>query len=415
MTNAEDDIVVMELPDLGLQISKWISYSANSHFTTPTDGFEFLLSADDTPANVRDALRAGARSRISVNGQPQAEGYVDRVTTQASRSAGTQIRVEGSDALAQVVRSGIDPRTRFADNMTLLDVLIRVFEPFGYTIDDFLVDNDTNRNIRTGAILGPKTTLHHSKKKGTTVKPLKSYVLHQTKPYPGEGAFAFASRLAQRFGLWIWLSAVGGIVIVGKPTFDQPARYTIVNGEGTASTVLDGSAREDSSNQPSIIVATGFSYSGDADRSALKVVLLNELVASDADGTLQSALDIVSANKDAKVVPVRGVFSINALRRHPSVQPIYLHDQESQTLEQLENYARRELAMRQKDSLHVHYVVEGHENNGVIWCVDTIVDVQDDLLGIHEPLWVLSRTFEKSRDSGTRTILELIRPHTFAV
>lgn len=418
MSDSESDIVTLSLPASGLKISKWVEYRANSNFLTPTDGFEFTLAVDSISDQAREGLRAGARVTIDVNDHVQADGYIDRVTTSASRGGGTVMRVEGCDRLAQVVRAGIDPRVRFTEGQTLLDLLETVFAPFGYTTDNMLVSNETNRNIRSGQTQGGKTSISHSKKKGTTVKPLKSFVIHQLKPYHGERAFAFASRITQRFGLWIWLSAEGNVLIVGNPTFDQPPRYTLHNkrnGSGTRG-IISGVAHEDSSDQPSCIVATGFSYGGETDRSNHKVIVVNEIVAMAADGFATDAVSkIISANEDASQLPLRTVFPSTALRPHPAAQPIYPHDQESQTLEQLQGFARRELALKQQHSLHVTYHVEGHTTNSdVIWCTDCIVDVDDDFLGIHEPMWILSRTFEKSRHAGTTTTLELIRPYTLA-
>lgn len=411
MTSSETDIVTMSFPKFGIEIDKWISYSANSHFTTPSDGFEFVVAKSSLDDVTLSALKNGELFQIRLNGHTQAEGYIDRITTQSNRGSGTVLRIEGCDRLAQVVRAGVDPRTRFRDGQTLLDVLVTVFQPFGYTIDDFLASNDTNRNTRTGQVRGPAVS-----KKG---KPLKSFVLHQTKPYPGEGAFAFASRLAQRFGLWIWLSAEGNVVIVSTPDFDRPHSYSLARAvDGVSSNIIDGSAREDYSGQPSCVVATGFSYGGEPDRSRLKVILLNGLVSVDATGFPTANVQaIIDANKDAKIAQMQAFQGVKA-HPHPAAQPMYIHDQESQTLEQLERFARRELALRQKEALHVTYVVEGHGQQSLeaaeptIWCVDTICRVDDDLLDIHEDLWVMSRTFEKSRDSGTRTVLELIRPRT---
>jgi prophage tail gpP-like protein len=404
---AEDDVVSMSFPKWGIEIDKWVSYRCNSHFTTPTDGFEFTVSASALDDTTREVLKRGEEFQIKINGHVQASGYIDSVTTTASRDAGTILRVEGCDKLAQVVRAGIDPRKRFTDAQTLLDVLVAVFAPFGYTIDSFLVSNDVNRNIRSGQVRGNKV----SKKKG---KVLKSFAMHQNKPYPGEGAFAFASRIAQRFGLWIWLSAEGNLLIVSTPTFDQPARYQLVDkldGGARTTNIEHGEVHEDGSHQPSCIVATGFSFGGEADRSRLKVFIANNIVALGSDFQLSPGVKAVrDANPDANVLQSI-VFNIPNSMPHPSAQPIYLHDQESQTLEQLQNFARRELALRQHESLRVSYTVAGHSNQGTIWCVDTIVDVDDDARGIHEPLWVLSRSFEMSR-AGTFTHLELIRPYT---
>lgn len=406
---SEADVVVLSFPKYGIEIDKWLSYRCNSVFTTPSDGFDFTLAAESIDAPTRLALKNGELFQIKVNGHTQASGYIDRVAVSSSRSSGTIWRIEGCDRLAQAVRSGIDPRIRFKEGQTLLDVLRVVFAPFGYTDANMLSSNDVNRDVRTGGIRGDKVS-----KKG---KELKSFAVHQNRPYPGEGAFAFASRLAQRFGLWIWLSAEGNSLIVGLPTYDQPPRYRLFdkfNADQRLSNIEDGEARYDTTRQPSCIVASGFSYGGEADRARYKVIITNELVGIGADGNyIPSVAQIVAANPDAIVIPPRTVFAQPAMRPHPAAQPIYLHDQESQTPDQLQAFARRELALYQRDSLVVNYVVEGHTNEGSLWCVDTMVDVDDDYRDIHEPLWVLGRTFEKSRQ-GTRTHLHLIRPYTMA-
>ena len=70
------------------------------------------------------------------------------------------------------------------------------------------------------------------------------------------------------------------------------------------------------------------------------------------------------------------------------------------------------MALRQRDGITAHYTFEGHTLQGAPWCVDTIVDVDDDALGLHTRMWVMSRTFEKSRMGGTTTTVELIMPYT---
>jgi prophage tail gpP-like protein len=412
MTSTESDVVELLFPKYGFGIDKWLSYSANSNFLTPSDGFEFTLANDALDDTIRDALKRGEEFRIIVNGNTQAEGFIDKVTTESSRNGGTILRVEGCDKLAQVVRAGIDPRVRFSNNVTLLDILKKLFAPFGYTEENMLVSNDVNRGVLQGQVRGQRLT-KGGKKKGP--RPVKSFTLHQTKPYPGEGTFAFASRLTQRHGLWIWLSAIGNQLIISRPNFTQPASYHLFDKGGPETNILHGTAREDSSQQPSCIVATGYSYGGEADRSHLKVIVVNEIVGLGPDGFATPAVSkIIADNPDACQLPPRTIFPPEAIRAHANAQPLYLHDQESQTLEQLQNYARRELALRQKDSLHVTYTVPGHEQNGTVWAVDAIVDVDDDARGIHEPLWILSRTFEKSRE-GTFTRLECIRRFTMAL
>lgn len=418
-SESESDVCEMFFPRFGVGIDKWVSYRCNSQFCTPTDGFELSLAGEDIDPTVRQMFRSGEEFIIRVNGHTQANGYIDSVESEASREGGTMLRVEGCDKLAPVVRAGIDPHTRFTAAQTLADILDAVFGPFGYASvnESFLNSNDVNRNIMTGGVRGQRLSVSHSKKKGTTVKPLKSFTIHQARPYPAEGAFAFASRLSQRFGLWIWLSAEGNQLIVSRPNFDQEPLYRLYDklddGQGRITNIEHGRVKENSAQQPSCIVASSFSCVPTADVSRYTVIVINELVGLGQDGFAVPAVQkIISDNPDASQLPPRAdAFPKTVFRPHPAAQPIYLHDQESQTLDQLQNYARRELALRQHDSLHASYTVAGHSQNGTIWAVDTIVDVDDDARDIHEPLYIVGRTFEKSR-AGTFTHLDLVRPWT---
>jgi prophage tail gpP-like protein len=56
--------------------------------------------------------------------------------------------------------------------------------------------------------------------------------------------------------------------------------------------------------------------------------------------------------------------------------------------------------------------VYGHTQDGHPFAVDTLIDVDDDVLGLHEPMWVMERTYTKSRSAGTTTTLTLIRRYT---
>jgi prophage tail gpP-like protein len=73
------------------------------------------------------------------------------------------------------------------------------------------------------------------------------------------------------------------------------------------------------------------------------------------------------------------------------------------------------MSLRVRRYLSVTYTLEGHGqrlNDGtfVPYAVDSIVRVIDEPGGLNALLWVIGRTFEKSRSGGTTTRLELIIP-----
>ena len=429
-TRPEDDAIELQLRDQSGAISKvintWKQYSYNSHFLTPTDGWSFTLGDEVVKQSILEGIFVGQRVTLSINGHTQGDGYVDKIQINGNRSSGVSVSVEGRDRFAPVVDGNIDPQNvRFNSSQSLWDVLYAVFSPYGWTVQatigpdaQYIVSNEANRNVITGEAQGvPATKLS---------KPIKSYQLHQLKPYPNEGNFAFAARVAQRFGLWIWLSADGRQVIIGKPDFGQAKKYDIRHKTGAAGSlnnVLDYHVERHAGEMPTVIVATGFGGGGEYPRGGLKCVFPNILTGYTALGAVRPEVQaIINANGDGKIVlpsteslqylNTRALTGVSTNFFNSQHRPMYLHDDESKTLEQLENFVRREMSLRQRSALTAVYTLEGHSHNGRPWCVDTIVNVDDDVCGIHGNMWVMSRTFTKDRMSGTRTRVELILPYT---
>ena len=405
----ENGTIVLELPDAGIVLDTFNSYSFNSHFLTPTDGWHFNVGDETISDKLLQALTPGQSVQLKVDDLIQASGFVDRVDIRSDRSGGTEVSIAGRDVLAPAVDANIDPRMRFSEGQTLEQILFAIFQQFGFNA--MVVDDEANLNVMRGQTRGIKTS-----KKG---KPLKSFITHQLKPYPHEGAFAFASRLTQRHGLWIWPSADGKALIVGKPIFDQEASYALRHKRGAAgvdNNVVSSSVCRDGTDQPSIIVATGYGAGGAFPRSSLKAIAINELTAYGPDGDFVPVVkQVLKDNPEAVRIDVRTDFGHEALVPSKVARPLYLHDDESKTPEQLANYVRRELALRQRKAFTGHYIVEGHKNSGAPWTVNSIVDIDDDVSNVHGAFWILSRTFNKDRTgTGTRTELEIIRPNTLA-
>lgn len=418
-TANEDDAIVLQLRDennvVTAEVDRFESYSFNSHFLVPTDGFSFTLGDEQVNRSIFESVFVGQRVTLSINGLKQADGYIDVAKVTSSRDGGTKLHVEGRDRLSPLVDANADPRRfRFAPESTLEDVLVSVLSDYGWTTDHILIDNAANKNAITGSLEGVKTT-----KKG---KPLKSFVAHQLKPYPQEGVFAFLARLSQRFGLWIWVSSDGDDIIVSRPDFEQEAGWPIIHkiADTSRNNVLRSEVSINGGNQPSVIIATGFGGGGEYDRSGLKVAMVNELTGLDALGITRSEVveelarhpDALLLNQRAKLGQLLVNGGVISDMSRAKFRALYLHDDESKTVDQLSNFVRREMALKQRLGVSAHYTLEGHTINRAPWCVDTMVKVDDDVSNMHTTMYVLSRTFEKSRGGGTLTHVELIMPYT---
>jgi prophage tail gpP-like protein len=424
----EDDTIVLQLRDnrgtqtdgsgpVIAEIQNFREYSFQSHFLTPADHFSFTIGDEAISKSILDGIYIGQQVTLSLNGYVQAGGFIDQVKPKSSRRSGTEVVVEGRGWLAPAVDANVDPTTvRFNATNTLLDVIIACFAPYGFGgIGQILASDEANGNAITGQIRGTRTS-----KKG---KSIKSIVAHQLKPYPHEGVFQFASRLTQRFGLWIWASADGANLIVDVPDFTQKAIYTIVHkvgADGASNNYEDGEIDANAENQPSIIVADGFSGGGEFGRSSMVAIAINELTGlgppSGAVRALKPELAAIMVKyPSATVLPIRQDVGSGVRFPNAPVRAMYLHDDESKTNDELVAFVKRELALRQHRAFTARYTFEGHTLNGVPFYTNSIANVQDDVLRFTGRLWCISRTFLKSRGGGTSTHTEWILPGTLSL
>ncbi len=404
-------VVRLRVMDAQVDLTRWTSYRFGTHLLRPTEGWSCTVADGELAAEQADALQVGARVRLYVDQAPLAEGYMDGIEISASRGAGVAYQVHGRNRLGLAVDAIADPTLQFKQGASLLAVLKGIFGPFGWANDDdFTVDNAVNRNAKTGGIRGTPTT-KGGKKKGP--RPLKDFINHQLKPHNHEGVYAFAARITERHGLRIWCSADGEKLIVSTPDYEQEPRYQIRRDRTGGTNVLEGTVNFDGSDQPSIIFADGFSGGGEFGKGRVKAFCVNPYFGVDKDGfVLDEVSRLISKYPDAQQVTM----TVQPYRRRSlgvPMRPVFLHDDESKTQAEINNFVRREMSLLLRKSLVANYTVEGHGQNveGVFtpWDIDTVVDVQDDLAGVNERMYVIGRVFEKSRQSGTVTHLELVR------
>jgi prophage tail gpP-like protein len=411
----EISLFLPDAPGGAREITRFTEYAFNSNFLTPTDGWSFTVAADDVKGLYEDALVPGAAVKLKINDIVQSSGFIDSVEKSASRSGGTEWRIEGRDRLGQPIDACADPTVSLKESMTLLEAFKALFSPFGWTRDDqFIESNELEVALKTGEARRSKRNV--SAAKGFGKKRINQYKLHQYRPYLQESVMDFALRVSQRFGLWIWSSADGERLIISEPNFEQEPIYQIRRGpQGT--NVLDGSVKFSLAEQPSHIVVDSYSRGGEFGRGRAKAILSNYavVVRGYEDNRLPATLEKYRA-AGAKWLSVDEAATSFQKMVLPKHRILYLHDDESHNQEHLENYARQQLALLQRKSLTAHYRVEGHgqrvDGFFVPWCIDTVVEVDDDVASLQEDLYVVGRTFNKSRSGGTTTDLELIRLNT---
>lgn len=426
---SEDDLVELRIVDKNIAIRKWIEYTFDSQFLTPTDGWSFTLGAETFGESLKNSVVPGAKVQLAVNGVVLSTGYIDSVEKHASKDSGTEWVIEGRDVMAFAVDGCIDPTLRFKPTMNLSDVLIGALGPFGWSSEGaFAINDEYDGNVLTAQIRGQKRTKVRVSKRGKVSggKPLKKYGVDQLRPQNGEGAFRFAARIAERHGLWIWPSADGEKLIVDRPDNEgiQPEHikynlYRREQGSGkSVANIQSGGAKWDFTDQPTAIIADGAgSGGGTFGYSPIRARMVNPITGVDSQGFLLDSVSQAFAKfPTAQEVVHEGYPKVSAFVPTGINRVLFMHDDESHTQDQLEGFIRREMSLRLRKALVGNYVVQGHTQKvddwSIPWTVGTYVNVDDDVSDVHEVMWVEGRTLHKNRNGGTFTSLKLIRTNT---
>ena len=414
----DGQVVRLRVMDGQVDLTRWTTYDFASDFLTPSDSFYFQLGTDEPlPDKERAAIKLGARVRVIVESNTLAEGYIDKVEVNASRGGGTTYGIRGRDRLGQTLDTVTDPAFQLKEGGTLADLLKRLFGQFGFVNDEhFEIDNAANREARSG-IRGTPTT-RGGKRKGP--RPLKSFVLHQLKPYNHESVYHFAARVAQRHGLWVRVSADGEKLILAKPDYDQEPAFILRRSRDGSGNIIDGSVSFDMTNQPTMIIADGFSGGAEFGKGSIKSYIVNPLLGLTDTGDYTDEVKAVLAKHPKAVENVMPGAAFPFRAADIPFRPMYLHDDESKTQEQLNAFVKREMSLSFRKSLHASYTVEGHGQNVndrfVAWVPDTVVEVQDEVAELTERLYVLGVHWNKSRGgTGTTTKLDLVRLHSLTL
>lgn len=357
----EATIVLEDGTARGTQLGNWKEYVIDSDFLTPTDGWSFSFGTETEWLKVKSLLIPGSRVQITIDGNPQLSGYIDRVRATADDAGGVTVHVEGRDILAPLVKSNIHPDTRIKGR-TLLQLVESALAQIYDEPPAVISDNDANRQIITGAA---------AKHKHKRARKLTSEI-EWCQAHANEGAFDFVARNLRRFGMWMWATADGNVCVDG-PNYSQPASYLIERRHGSSvAQVAEASWNYDKTNVPSHIIIRG--------RSSQKEFAKKTVGATVKDPT-------------AKL----------------NCPMILVHDQ-AETNEQAYNYAVQELYRHKQDELVYECTLMGHRDprNKTIYGIDTVARVEDEFLGVSDDFYVARRTFRKSATSGTTTTLKLV-------
>jgi hypothetical protein len=178
---------------------------------------------------------------------------------------------------------------------------------------------------------------------------------------------------------------------------------------------VGGGCPTDVTDQPHLIIADGQSGAPEFGKSQIRAMMLNPAVEA-ADTTL---IDKALSDYRGAAIVRDDTFAQGWTKlRTPFPVILWIHDQESQTLEELEYFVRREMSFHLRKVRQAKYQIVGHQipdksGNLPIVAIDSVYSVNDSVSQIDEPMWCMSRTLGKTRGAtGSTSSVELARLHS---
>lgn len=429
MTRAREDRVELEVG--GRQLTRWVSYRVDSDLLNPADAFSLEV---DVPVNdtegVLDLVRPGASFKLYVirrrGGQErrslQMTGTIEGRDMGVSKRGGIRVQVTGRDRAGLLVDANVQPGI-ICDGHTdrLLDLLTNAVEPYGIEV---IADDTAERSILTGERRrAPRTALERREARAAGVPPgrysrtrleaaraagtpldealgvtadsgarfaagvppseIERMTVREARPNPGETIWDYFTRHLRRFGLMMWFTADGKLV-VGSPDWSQEPIYRFIRrprpSADDPNTILDGGIKETILNSYSSVTVSGRAVVADGQRTRIRETVENPDWPEDAPP-----------------------------------KPRYLNDPTIRDADAARRRALRELLSGRAKQLTLTYTVDGHGQGDYLWAAGSTGYVLDERLGVDDVFFVLGRELQGGFSDGSQVQVRLIPLRSFEV
>jgi len=232
------------------QIGGWTEYQIDSNMIEPADAFSLRRPFDPESWNL---LRRDSRVRISIDGAPVLDGFVDKRTKRAKDGT---IEISGRDRSGRLVQESA-PRINY-QGLELTEAVRRLADPW---FSKVTISDARNRTLRMGKSRGRIPG-------GNDPIIVKRSANGNGKVQPGQMRWAVISELVSQAGLIAWSSADGRELFVGRPNQSQAPSFHILKAKatgGSRSTCLDLTQDEDNGDRYSLIACVGTGGGTDVD------------------------------------------------------------------------------------------------------------------------------------------------------
>lgn len=356
------------------------SYEVTQSVLTQPSSFSLHFGWGDTIQGLIAKVTPGRKFQLFINDTLQQTGAIDGYEATGDGNSGGSLTIHGRDALAPLHDAFIEVETSFANatyESMVSDALKKV-----YGHGTLFFSNDANRKLTTGIGVKPFVSMTDDAQSG--VNPTTGTTgptAKQIKTRIGERVYEFLKRQLDRAGLFLWAAGDGSFVLT-QPNANQPPFFKLVRQRGQT-------------------------------RNAVNVTEFHHR--NNTEGRYSQA-DLYGKGGGRKFgrTKVSGSYVDAEMEAWGFNRPLVLHDVNVTNNEQAEFYARRKLAETRRAGWSLVYTVAGHTIPSLAtgaratWGVDTVVQVDDQELGIAGNFYIEKVVFR--RNPKTTTEITLMRP-----
>ena len=370
---------------LGRETSQIGSWFIDSEFLTSTDAFQFEYAELEQPELLRGL--EGQPVTLSVGDAPQLVGRIDETDIGGK---GASVTCDGRDYIADLVECNVDPLVNITEGMTLQAAIKLLCSPCGINI--VLGDAAVTRNARTGR--NPRT--------GKPPADFLTLKLQDLKPESELGIYEICNKLLARHGVTMQPTLRRNEVNLVAPNYDQDPLYRIrrSRAQGGGNRIIRANARRSFARFPTYTIVRGQGT--------------GEVKSEKSPQNTSALLDSAVLTPETQKVSVTGRVKPSAHGADPDgklYRLLYVHDKTAQNKTQVMAAAFRAIWDRLKDTLLYSATLRGHADpdSGAIYSIDTIIDVDDEIAGVQEHLWIHKRRLGFDAQGGATTQIECWR------
>jgi prophage tail gpP-like protein len=360
-------------------VSGWTSYNISSDCFGVVDTFS--CSIWDLSTAVVQGLTPGSRYQLIlskrdgnvIDGEPLQTGTIHSLddSIQTDRSFSTSV---GGQNLLRDLQSSSVPRDVIVGGRTVLDVVSELADVY----DIHVTVNNRVRHQQRRA--------EYDVKVNEIIRSMDTDALRRKhKPSNEESIYDFLNRLVAEYPVNIHVNAYGDL-IVAPPSYGQAPSYVfnISIDRPSVNNVLATDVRINIDGMPTEIVKESWRRK------------------RDADGELMPR-EKISVNARSKVLVTEHNTSGHAYLVVPKTyyRPLISYDPKAKTDSRLKSAANTALDVQSSGWLTIDVTVDGHDQGGVPYRVDTVAHYRNERLGIAGDFYVRAcQYFRQSRSAN---------------